>query len=117
VSATPLGLALLGLAAVTAAIFVIGRAVLGLWRFGRRIQDFLADWFGEPARGGRKARKGVPERLADLEADVAAIRGETRSNGGSSMWDAVDDIRRNTPGTTPPPRRAYRPPDDEETDT
>lgn len=105
---------LVATAAAVTALLVLRRALLGLWRFARKIQDFLRDWNGEPRRPGRPPSKGVLDRLADLEADVAAIRGETRPNGGTSMWDGVDDIRRNTPGTTPPPHRAYQPPDDEE---
>jgi hypothetical protein len=103
-------------AAAVTALLVLLRALLGLWRFARKIQYFLRDWNGEPRRPGRPPSKGVLDRLADLEADVAVIKSEIRPNGGASMWDAVDDVRRNTPGTTPPPRprRAYQPPDDQE---
>lgn len=49
----------------------------------RRWQQFLDDWFGEPARPGQKARPGAMERLGQLE-----------TNGGLSLRDSVDRIER-----------------------
>ena len=100
-SATSSGVAVIGLAAVIVAVFVVFRSIRALYRGGRAVQAFLADWNGEVSRGGRPASKGVPERLADLEKDVLEIRTEIRRNGGTSMRDRIDAILRNTtPGAT-----------------
>ncbi|WP_062435003.1 hypothetical protein [Herbidospora daliensis] len=59
---------------------IIGGAIALLWKGGtwlmriiRRIQDFLDDWNGEPARPGVPARPGFPERIAALEAESAQV--------------------------------------------
>jgi hypothetical protein len=93
ISETTPGIALIGAAAVTAALVVMGRALVALVRFARRVQDFLADWAGEPARGGRDQRKGVLQRLKDVEDAIEGIRRETVRNGGDTIKDAVEEIR------------------------
>lgn len=62
---------------------VIGRAGKWMLRTIRRVQNFLDDWNGEPARPGVEARPGFPDRLAALEVEVAAVR-KLVSNGLSS---------------------------------
>lgn len=56
-----------------------------LRRMLREIVAFREDWYGESARPGVPARKGVMERLADID-------GQLRTNGGSSLRDAVSRI-------------------------
>ena len=53
------------------------------------VREFLADWRGEPARPGRPASPGVPERLAGIEGRVGEVERELRTNGGSTLRDAV----------------------------
>ncbi len=66
------------LTAVTLAVMV-GRP---LRRLARQSDEFREDWYGVPARPGRAAIPGVPERLARIEQ-------EFRTNGGATLRDAV----------------------------
>lgn len=69
---------------------VMGKVVRWMFRTLKRIQRFLDDWQGEPARPGVEARPGFPKRIATLEGEVAGVRAIV-SNGLSST---VDDIQR-----------------------
>ena len=81
---------MLGLSVVVGAVAVIVRQLLlPIHRGFRKLQDFLEEWKGEPARPGQPARPGVMERLEQVEADMAKVASEIRSNGGSSMKDAI----------------------------
>lgn len=51
----------------------------------RKVNDFLDDWRGEPARPGVKARPGVMQRIEAIEAQL-------RPNGGSTVYDKVTKI-------------------------
>lgn len=51
----------------------------------REFRELREDWYGEPARPGVPARKGVMERLGDIDTQL-------RTNGGSSLRDAVGRI-------------------------
>lgn len=62
---------------------VIGKAIRWMLKTIKRVQNFLDDWNGEPARPGVEARPGFPDRLAALEVEVATIR-RIVSNGLSS---------------------------------
>lgn len=68
--------------AVTTLIVTVGRP---LRRLGRWLDEFREDWYGQPARPGRAAIPGIPERLARIE-------GELRSNGGSTLRDAINRL-------------------------
>lgn len=46
-------------------------------------EEFREDWYGTPARPGRDAIPGVPERLSKIEAEL-------RPNHGSSFRDVVN---------------------------
>lgn len=80
----------LGLSVVVGAVTVIVRQLLlPIHRGFLKLQDFLEEWKGEPARPGYAARPGVMQRLEQVEADMARVASEIRSNGGSSMKDAI----------------------------
>ncbi|MGV2914526.1 hypothetical protein [Streptomyces alfalfae] len=73
------------------------RAVRGTARFGRRVDEFIDDWRGEPSRPGVPARPGVMERMEGLEDrmggvedDLQRIKHELYPNSGGSLRDAVD---------------------------
>ncbi|GIH70355.1 hypothetical protein [Sphaerimonospora thailandensis] len=77
-------------------IGIVGGALTLVWkglRFGmriyRRIEKFLDDWQGEPARPGVEARPGFPERIAALEAESAEVK-RIVSNG---LSHTVADIQ------------------------
>lgn len=53
---------------------IVRRAVRWMLRTIKRVQNFLDDWNGEPARPGVEARPGFPDRLAALEVEVAAVK-------------------------------------------
>lgn len=52
---------------------VLGKVLGWMWRTVKRIQDFLDDWQGEPARPGVPARPGFPDRIAALEEQVTGL--------------------------------------------
>lgn len=68
----------------------------------RRVNNFLDDWNGEPARPGVTATPGVMDRLARLESKVVEVRDEVKPNGGASMRDAVNRIAEATGANDPP---------------
>lgn len=72
-----------GVCVALAAIGVVGRK---LWRIFRRIDHFMDDWFGEPARPGVAARPGVMERLCSVERQLTP-------NGGNSHTLADGVVR------------------------
>lgn len=56
-----------------------------LRRLARQNDEFREDWYGTPARPGRAAVPGVPERLALIEREL-------KPNSGSSLRDAVGRV-------------------------
>jgi hypothetical protein len=105
----------LGLVAVAAAGALVVRAVRGVLRGARRLDELVEDWRGTPARPGVPARPGMLERMTAIEArtacmaecldDVGArvsrIESEVRPNGGSSLRDAVNRVDRRTARMAP----------------
>lgn len=84
-----LAAALLAVAGVLALLY---RTVIAANRTWRRVQDFLDDWRGEPARPGVPARQGIMARLEWIEQRVAMVEREVRPNGGRSLKDQVTRI-------------------------
>ena len=56
-----------------------------LRRLARQNDEFREDWYGTPARPGRVAVPGVPERLALIEKEL-------KPNSGSSLRDAIGRV-------------------------
>jgi hypothetical protein len=71
---SPVTLWVLGFAALIGALAVIGRLLLVLWRFSRKVGLFFEDWFGTPARPGFPAQPGTMERVGKLESGQREIR-------------------------------------------
>jgi hypothetical protein len=67
--------------AMTLAVMV-GRP---LRRLARQNDEFRTDWYGAPARAGRSAIPGVPERLSLIEKEL-------RPNSGSTLRDAIGRV-------------------------
>ena len=61
---------------------VIGRP---LRKLARQNDEFREDWYGMPARPGRDAVPGVPERLARMEKEL-------HPNGGGTLRDAINRV-------------------------
>jgi hypothetical protein len=78
-------------AAVLGTLAWLGRK---LWRGFRRTQDFLDDWAGHEERPGVIARPGVMERLQSVEYMLTEVRGQIFPNGGTSMRDDLNAVRR-----------------------
>jgi hypothetical protein len=80
--------------AVLGALGLIGVVVVRpLRRTLADVREFLVDWRGSPARPGRPASPGVPERLAGIEDRVAGTEQELRTNGGSTLRDIATTNR------------------------
>lgn len=79
---------LIGTAAVIAAIVGIGKGIAEISRFFKKINNFIDDFAGEPARDGVAARPGVMARLERIEHEVT-------TNSGTSIKDAVKRIEAN----------------------
>jgi hypothetical protein len=62
----------------------------------RKIDEFLDDWVGEPARHGRAAVPGVMERLVSLEDKVNTVAHEVQPNSGTSLKDQITRIEEHT---------------------
>ncbi|MEU0181388.1 hypothetical protein ABZ312_09385 [Streptomyces sp. NPDC006207] len=80
--------ALAGLCAV--AWRVVRWAVL----LGRRINQFIDDFYGEEARPGVPARPGLLERVGSMEERLGSFQHELYPNDGGSLRDAVDQANR-----------------------
>jgi hypothetical protein len=69
------------------AFLVLGAAVGFLVKtfgpFAKKVGQFLDDWAGEEERPGVPAKRGVMQRLADIEHEL-------HPNSGGSLRDAVD---------------------------
>lgn len=57
-----------------------------MYRTWKKIESFLDDWIGEPARPGVPERLGVMDRISRIEHEV-------KPNGGSSMRDEIQQIK------------------------
>ncbi|MFM9590686.1 hypothetical protein ACKI16_29290 [Streptomyces scabiei] len=75
------------------------RIVRFLVRLGKRVEQYLTDWYGEPERPGVPARPGVLVRLQGVESDLTGINArltrlehEMQPNSGTSLRDAVDRL-------------------------
>lgn len=87
-------------------IFGIMLKGLGLLRkFGRKLNLFFEDFFGEAARPGVPERPGVVVRLGRVEEDISVMKtailridAQVHHNGGSSMRDDVSAIRETVKG-------------------
>jgi hypothetical protein len=62
----------------------------GVARIGRRVDDFMDDWYGEPERPGVPARPGLMERVGGIEDRLGRVEHELHPNDGGSLRDAVD---------------------------
>lgn len=69
---------------------VVWRAVRGMVRLAGRVDDFMDDWAGEPARAGVPGRPGVMERVSAIEERLQRVEHELYPNSGGSLRDAVD---------------------------
>lgn len=81
------------LVAVVAGVGGLGslgwRLARAAWRFARRVDHFLTDWFGESARDGRDAQPGVMARLQVVEERLQRVESEVVTNAGQSLKDSV----------------------------
>lgn len=87
------------LTALTALVVLVGKSFRTVRGLARGTREFLEDWNGQEARPGHPGVPGVPERLADLqsglqavEAEQVTVRRELKTNGGTSIKDAITRI-------------------------
>ena len=86
-------------ALVLALIVGIGWLARKVWPVVVKVKDFLDDWNGEPARPGAPARPGIGARLDHqrdhlqaLEDALDYLQAQMKTNGGSTLRDAIDRI-------------------------
>jgi hypothetical protein len=80
------------LGVLASAILLVGTVGRPLRRLSRQNDEFRQDWYGTPARPGRPAVKGVPERLSLIETQLGPslarveqrLDDHIRSHGGTS---------------------------------
>jgi hypothetical protein len=92
--------------AIATGVGLLWRVTRRIKRAANRVEEFVDDWTGEPARPGVEARPGVMERLGGMEqrlggiercgADTARrverIEHELHPNSGTSVRDALDRV-------------------------
>lgn len=66
---------------IAALVKFVGRP---LWKGWRRIDAFLQDWNGEPARPGRAAVPSMPERVSGVESRLTKVETQVTPNGGNT---------------------------------
>lgn len=86
-------------AAAGALLTILGlTALLGrrMWKAWQRLDAFLSDWFGEPARPGRARVPSMPERVAQLEQRVGNVENQVTPNGGNTnrLGDRIVRVER-----------------------
>lgn len=87
-----------GALSLTAGLLTLAwRGIRGGVRLGRRVDEFIDDWRGEPSRPGVPERPGVMVRMAGMEDRLAVLEDgldrvmhELYPNSGGSLRDAVD---------------------------
>ncbi|MFD7066064.1 hypothetical protein ACFV97_02385 [Streptomyces sp. NPDC059913] len=72
-------------AAIAAGLGLLWRITRGVRRIVSRVDEFIDDWQGTPARSGVPARPGVMARLDRIEHEL-------HPNSGGSLRDAVDRV-------------------------
>ncbi|MFE2541679.1 hypothetical protein [Actinacidiphila glaucinigra] len=77
-------------AAVAGSCAVVWKIVRWAVLLGRRINQFIDDFYGEQARPGLPARPGLLERVSGVEKMLAGVVHELPPNDGGSLRDAVD---------------------------
>ncbi|MFC7791440.1 hypothetical protein [Streptomyces cinereoruber] len=63
-------------------------------RTGKRMNEFMDDWYGEQSRPGVAERPGMMERVSEIEGRLKRVEHELYPNSGSSLRDAVDQANR-----------------------
>ncbi|MEV0156868.1 hypothetical protein AB0H57_24495 [Micromonospora sp. NPDC050686] len=71
-----------------------------LRRLARQNDEFREDWYGRPARPGRVAVPGVPERLALIEKELKPNSGSTLRDAIGRLEQRLEDHIRSHGGTT-----------------
>lgn len=73
------------LGVIMSALALAGLIGKPLRKLARQNDEFREDWYGQPARPGRDAVPGVPERLARMEKEL-------HPNGGGTLRDAINRV-------------------------
>lgn len=85
------------LAAAVVAVLSGGSAVLTfitvkVWPFVRKLNHFVDDVAGEPARRGVPARPGLMERMATVETDLRIVKAEVKNSHSSNLRNDLDQV-------------------------
>lgn len=82
--------------AIAGALLAVGGLTRAMWRAWSRVDAFLADWFGEPARPGHEAVPSMPERMTFVEKRLTDVERQVTPNGGNTntLGDRVQRIEK-----------------------
>jgi hypothetical protein len=96
--------------AATGVVAALWRLARSAARTGRRVDRFMDDYYGEPARPGVPARPGLMERVGGIEDRLGRVEHELHPNDGASLRDAVDRTNRRLARLCPDDDPEHRPP-------
>lgn len=63
----------LQLGALAVALVAIAALMRSVYRAWKKVDAFLEDWNGEPARAGRDGRPSMPERMDKVEKRLTQV--------------------------------------------
>ena len=64
----------LQLGALAVALVAVGAFFRAVFRAWKKVDAFLEDWNGEPARAGREPRPSMPARMAHVELELGQVK-------------------------------------------
>ena len=79
------------LGVVSTALVLGGMVGRPLRKLARQNDEFREDWYGTPARPGRRAVPGVPERLALIEKELKSDSGSTLRDSFARVEQRLED--------------------------
>jgi hypothetical protein len=69
--------------AVIGGILAMSKVLTSIYAAWKRVDEFLDDWNGAPARPGHRAIPSMPQRMDQVEHRLEALEGQI-SNGGTT---------------------------------
>lgn len=77
---------------LVALLSAIGWAFYKAWPAVRKLNHFVDDVAGEPARPGVPARPGLVERMANVEDDMRVVKAEVKNSYHTNLREDLDGM-------------------------